>query len=426
MSYEQRAGRVVLNVNVLGVGQQPAAWQFGSHGPYDLFGSEYWIRIAQLAERGLLDAVFLADAPRLEDDPGLRPAGNLDPTTIDALVAQHTEAIGLIATATTTYNDPVEWADRALSVDAVSRGRFAWNVVTTIGDAAGANYGTGHLPSRAERYGRAEEFVALVKELWHSAADGHAVHHHGERFDYDGIATAPPSPQGAPLIVQAGGSPQGRLLAAKIADLVFAAEMSLGAGLEHYQEVKDLTSQQGRDPESIRILPGLSLILGSTEAEAIDRYDELERRGPQGYALRRLSGFLGPDVFDLPLDEPIPHSLLDAPPPAGYTASLGFRESVIRFARERGGTLLEFLRDSGGYGHRIIIGTPEDVVNSIEHWYNAHAADGFNLMPGVFPTDLEIVVDHVIPLLQKRGLFRREYEAPTLRGRVFPATPVAR
>ncbi|KAB1644492.1 MULTISPECIES: LLM class flavin-dependent oxidoreductase [unclassified Pseudoclavibacter] len=415
----QRDGHVILNVNVLGVGQQPAAWQFDDHGPTGLFEAPYWVEIAQLAERGRLDALFLADAPRLEDDPALRPAGNLDPTVIEAVVSQHTEALGLIATATTTYNDPVEWARRTLSLDTVSNGRFAWNVVTTIGDAAGANFGTGPLPDRHERYARASEFVGLVKALWRSASGGPRVTHHGAHFDYEGSLDAPPSPQRQPLIVQAGGSPDGRRLAAGVADFVFSAEMDHEAGRQHYQQVKDLAQDAGRERDAIRILPGLSLILGSTEHEAIELYDDLERRGPHGYGLRRISGFLGPEVFDLPLDRPIPASLLDAAPPADFRASLGFRESFIRFARESGGTLRDVLRGSGGYGHRILIGTPEQAADTIEHWYSTSAADGFNLMPGVFPRDLQIIVDEVVPLLRRRGLFRTEYEDSTLRGRVF-------
>ncbi|WP_430591869.1 LLM class flavin-dependent oxidoreductase [Humidisolicoccus flavus] len=415
-----RGSNVILNVNTLGFGQRPAAWKFGGQ-PKDAFlSSEYWQTLGRIAERGTLDAIFLADSPQLEEDPKRRPTGNLEPTGVLTTIAAATEHLGLIGTATTTFNDPFELAERFATLDFVSGGRAAWNVVTTYGSSAAKNFGLEENPPRDERYARADEFVSLVKSLWANRFEG--VAHDGAAFSLHGGLRVPHSPQGSPLLVQAGGSPQGRALAAKHADVVFSAEMELGAGLEHYQLVKDDARAAGRDPDSIRILPGLSVTLGSTEAEARERFDTWERGGPDGYGLGRFAGLLGPEVFELELDERIPNALLERPPYEGFTGSLGFRESFIRFVQSAELTVRELLRVDGGYGHRSIVGTPEQVADAIEHWFLAGAADGFNIMPGVLPLVLEDFVDGVIPLLRERGLFRTEYGAPTLRGRLLPHT----
>jgi len=384
--------RLVLNANTLGLGQRQAAWNAGGQPAHALVGPEYWRSLARTAERGLLDALFLADAPLLAEDPSDRATGNLDPTITLAFVAQTTERIGLVATASSTYNDPVELARRMATVDVLSGGRAAWNVVTTYAPGAGANFGIEGTPPREERYARADAFVASVRALWRGeAVEGESLDAalHGER-----------------PILQAGGSPQGRALAAKHADAVFTAEMDRAAAAEHYRQVVDAAAAHGRRP---RILPGLSLTLGSTEREAQQRFDDTERLGPEGYGLHRLAGILGPGLLEAPLDGPVPESLLRDEADAGFAGSLGFRESMVRFVRETRPTVAELVRLDGGFGHRSIVGTPDQAADLIEEWFTAGIADGFNLMPGVLPQGLEEFVDHVVPLLQARGLFRREY-----------------
>jgi alkanesulfonate monooxygenase SsuD/methylene tetrahydromethanopterin reductase-like flavin-dependent oxidoreductase (luciferase family) len=276
------------------------------------------------------------------------------------------------------------------------------------------------MPDREHRYDRALEFVDVVQALWRSAETGTPVAHRGRFFDLDGRLSVPPSAQGAPVLVQAGGSPGGRVLAGRKAEAVFTADMRQEDAVRHYREFKELALQAGRDPADVAVLPGFALVLGSTQLEADERYDELESRAPGSYTADRLSGILGIDVGRLPLDEPLPDWLDE--PPAGFDGSLSFRETTLGFAREHGHTLRELLRGYGGYGHPIIIGTPETVADTLEDWFRAGAGDGFNLMPDVFPEGLQHLVDEVLPILRRRGLFRHDYEDTTLRGRLRIAT----
>ncbi|HEY1700626.1 MAG TPA: NtaA/DmoA family FMN-dependent monooxygenase [Trebonia sp.] len=410
--------KLVIGVNTLGVGQRPSAWQSERLDATSIIDPDHWTRVATVAERGTLDALFLADGPALRDLRD-RPAGLFDPTQTWAAVAARTEYIGLIATASTTYNDPVELAARFLTLDHLSGGRIGWNAVTTASTPVAHNFGADDVPDRGTRYGRAYEFVELVEALWQSAATDRPVRHAGSHFRYEGVLDVPPSAQGHPVIVQAGGSPGGRRLAGDKAGAVFTAEMTKTLALEHYKLVKDQAAASGRDPRTVAILPGYALVLGSTEEEAVRRFDELEDRGPSGYTLKRLSGHLDYDVSALDLDAPLPAEL-DALPddPGAFKASLSFREATVSFARENNLTVRQLLRAYGGYGHPIIIGTPEQVADVFEDWFRSYAADGINIMPDVLPEGLETFVDHVVPLLRARGLLPREYAARDLRTRL--------
>ncbi|MGC4933819.1 LLM class flavin-dependent oxidoreductase [Gordonia sp. DT30] len=416
---DKRTDHVILNVNVLDVGIVHDAWRSSELHPLSFVDVDYFTRIGRIAERGLLDAYFLADGPALREDPRHKPGRALEPTSILAAVGAATENLGLIGTLSTTFNDPWELAYRVQSLDHLSGGRVAWNVVTTYSPEAAGNFGLAELPDRDVRYRRAEEFVTVVNDLWRSVIDERPTVHHGEFFDVEAVLPVPRSAQGYPLLVQAGGSPDGRALAGRAAHAVFSAEMSLGAGIEHYRHVKSVAAAAGRNRSHIRVLPGLITVLGSTEEQARRRHRESTALSPDGFSLRRLAGTLGVDPDELNHDAPLPVSVVDGPPdPARFRGSLGFREAVVRLAvdeRLTVGQLLDVL--AGGFGHRRVVGTPEQVADTIEHWFLAGAADGFNLMPDKFPDGLEDFVDQVIPILQERGLFRREYEAPTLRGR---------
>ena len=416
---------LALNVNVLDVGLHREAWRSPELHPRSFVDLEHYRRCARLAERGTLDALFLADVPALRDDPRVKPSRSLEPTVLLGALAAATEHLGLIATASTTFNDPFELAERLLSLDYLSGGRLGWNVVTTYHPATAANFGSPAHPDRAARYARAAEFVEVVQGLWGSAATGRPLRHRGKHFEIQGALAVPPSPQGAPLLVQAGGSPAGRELAAGSADAVFSAELTLAAGQQHYRQVKAHVRRLGRNPDAVRILPGLVTVLGGTEAEAHARHEQLEAHVPLGYALDRLGGVLGGDLDTLELDAPVPGHLLDDPDePEGFSGSLGFRDAVVHAARRPGATLRTLLREFGGYGHRLVVGAPEQVADTIADWFDRRAADGFNLMPDVLPSGLEDFVDHVVPLLRDRGLFRHEYAETTLRERYqAPTTP---
>lgn len=425
MSNSRREGRVILGVNVLVLGYLPAAWQSSRLHRHSFIDPGYWSGIGRLAERATLDAVFLADAPALGDPSYDANAGRLDPTVAWSHVAAATERIGLIATASTTLNDPFDLAQRFLSFDHLSGGRAGWNIVTTRHEIAAGNFGLPRIPDRDDRYGRAGEFVDLVLALWESARTGEEVHHRGAHFEFDGRLRVPPSRQGRPVLLQAGGSPQGRALAGRVADGVFAAELTKEGAIRHYREVKRHAAEAGRDPDSVKILPGLLLSLGSTEEEARRRSDELHDLGPAAYSVRWLSQAIGYDVSKLDLDDRFPEEvlaiMLDPEHPGG---SIGFRQSIHEQIRRTNPTVREYLRQTRytGSGHAGFVGTPEQLVDHIEDWYRSGAVDGFNLQPDVLADGLEVIADEVVPLLRRRGLFRHEYETDTLRGHLQAAS----
>ncbi|SNS65538.1 NtaA/DmoA family FMN-dependent monooxygenase [Rhodococcoides kyotonense] len=408
---------VILNINVLDIGIHVAAWQNSGLPPTAFVDPGYFADMARLAEHGTLDALFLADGPALRDDPRLKPSRALEPSAILSAVAAETTHLGVIGTLSTTFNDPVELAHRLLTLDHLSEGRAAWNVVTTYSPQAGHNFGLADYPERSVRYRRASEFVDVVLALWRSAASREPVSHHGEFFDVDGLLPLGASPQGHPLIVQAGGSPQGRELAARSANAVFSAELTLDAGRHHYRQVKDDAGRLGRSPDDVAILPGLITVLAKTREEAHRRFEYLESFLPEFYSLDRLSTVLAYDLRGLDLDDRVPDEALADISPDAFTASMGFRESIVRSIRDSRATVREAVRQFSGGGHRIAVGSPEDIADTIEEWFRAGAADGFNLMPDVFPSGLEDFVDHVVPILRDRGLFRREYAETTLRER---------
>ncbi len=409
---------VILNVNVLDFGQAVSARDFSGLPPSTVTDVDHYVDIARTAERGTLDAFFLADTPSHPHDPRFRGTRALEPTVILAAVAEATTHLGLIGTLSTTYNDPVELAERFLALDHLSGGRAAWNAVTSFSPSAAESFGLTNHPDRQTRYRRADEFVDTVVALWQAAAEGGTVSRRGEFFTVDGRLPHGGSPQSHPLIVQAGGSPQGRTLAGRTADGVFSAELTLRAGIEHLDLVKDAAVAHGRDRSSVAILPGLVTVIGSTHDEAARRLDRLRSLLPGDHERQRLSETLGFDLSGHALDDPLPAEAYgDLADVQGFTFSLGFRESLVRALRQRPFTLREALAEFGSGGHRRIVGTPEDVADTIEEWFRAGAADGFNVMPDVLPDGLDAFVDHVVPILRQRGLFRHEYDEVTLRDR---------
>ncbi|GAA2985671.1 FMN-dependent oxidoreductase (nitrilotriacetate monooxygenase family) [Microbacterium terrae] len=414
----ERTDQLTLNVNLQSFGQRPAAWQFGPTTPDTLISPQHWIESARAAERGLLDAVFFADQPALHN-PDPRPGNPLEPITLAALITAATEHVGVIASASTTYNDPVELAERLLGTDVVSGGRLGWNIVTTYNQAVAGNFGLDAGPDRVTRYRRAADFVDAVTAVWDGAASGGDYRHSGEFYDIAGTTALGPSTQGHPVLFQAGGSSQGRDLAAQHADGVFTVELTLPRAIENYADLRRRAAASGRR-DVPKITPGLSLVIGSTVSEARRRFDDFEVRVPDGYALRSLSNVLAHDATTLDVDSPIPPEVLDKPwDPDSHPASAGYRLTFLDWIQERRHqTIREILRDFGGYGSRIIVGTPEQIADDIELWFRSGAADGFNLMIDQFPHGLTVFADEVVPLLQAKGIHKREYDARTLRGAI--------
>lgn len=410
------ANHIFIGINVLGLGYLASSWQANDHTASSLFDIDYWVNVAKIAEAGALDAVFLADGPGLRD-PREHATGRFEPTAIWSRVAAETEHIGLIATLSTTFNDPFELARRFQTLDLLSGGRAAWNAVTTYSPEATDNFGLTETPGRDLRYRRADEFIELVHKLWRTAGGSSAVSHRGEFFQLEGGLGLPESRQGHPLLVQAGGSPEGRRIAGKYANGVFSAELDVRAGREHYELVKQTATRYGRSRDSVRILPGLYVTLGSTEDEAKARVDRLYEKIAGDPASKVLSNWFGTDVSLLDPTEPFPdHLLADIENADRFQGSLGFRESVIRDIKTKGATVGEYLRQIrySGSGHAGFVGTPEQLADRLEHWFRAGAADGFNFMPDAFPDTLETIVDELVPILRRRGLFRHEYSGLSL------------
>jgi FMN-dependent oxidoreductase (nitrilotriacetate monooxygenase family) len=434
-----RPGKLHLNAFLLGVGHHEAAWRLPESDPFASTNVEHYRKLARIAERGKLDSLFLADGPVLWTNIGQRPAGTLEPTLLLTALAGVTERIGLIATASTTYNEPYNLARRFGSLDHVSAGRAGWNIVTTAGLEAARNFNLTELPAHADRYARAAEFVDVCLKLWDSWADDaplgdkangvwgdddrlYPPRHVGRHFRVEGALNLPRAPQGYPLLVQAGSSEDGKELAARYAEAVFTAQQTLEDAQAFYVDLKARAAAFGRDPESIKILPGIVPVLGSTESEASALEAELDRLIKPEYARRQLAQVLRVEPEALELDAELPKDL----PGEDQIESQKSRYTlIVNLARRERLTVRQLLgRLGGGRGHRTFSGTPEQVAEAIVHWWENGAADGFNVMPPVLPSGLAGFVDHVVPILQRRGLFRSDYEGTTLRDHYGLRRPV--
>jgi FMN-dependent oxidoreductase (nitrilotriacetate monooxygenase family) len=431
-----------LGLNVLSDGMHPAAWQAPEADPLGFVKPEQWNHLAKVAERGTLDAIFLADIPGVSlqgNAPLAGPPLSLDPIVLLSTLASQTTHLGLVATVSTAFEEPYNVARRIASLDHLSGGRAAWNVVTTADSTVAANFSAQpHLP-REERYAKAEEFVDVVRALWDSWDDGAVIGdkatghftrpgsvrkilHRGRHYSVDGPLNVPRSPQGHPVIVQAGGSPAGLELAARNADMVFAALGTLEDALDFTKDLRRRTEAHGRQADAVRVLPGLSFVLGGTEAEAKERNDALNALA--GDRRRHwLASQIGVDAEELAWDRPLPEWLLTTTQLS--PASQGAREIVLKLARRDRLTVRQIL-DRILTWHRLFIGTPEQLADTIGEWFEAGAVDGFNLMPDVEPSGIETFVDHVVPILRRRGQFRREYEGTTLRDHLGLERPAHR
>ncbi|MGP3534566.1 NtaA/DmoA family FMN-dependent monooxygenase [Microbacterium sp. RD1] len=400
---------LTINVNVLGVGQRPAAWRSPDITPGAIIDLAHWERVARIAERGLLDALFLADRPAITD-PRSRPVQYLDPSVLVPAMAAVTDHLGFVATASTTLNEPVELARRLWALHGATGGRFAWNAVTTWDVEAVRNFGIAELPDRSARYARAEEFVTLVKRLWATAGTDEVVRHRGPSLTVEAGLEMPALVPGRPAVVQAGGSAPGLRLAGLVADGVYSIDADPDDAVEHRRFIREAAVAAGRSADEVRVYPGLALVLGSTEREAWERFDFWEHQAPPTYSLHELGKALGADLSDVDLDSPLPASVIEEADRPGAGWSDGYRAVLLSRIRRERPTVRALLRDFGGYGQRFLAGTAEQIADSMEQWFRAGAADGFNVMIDLFPSGLEDFVDAVVPELQRRGLFRRAYD----------------
>jgi FMN-dependent oxidoreductase (nitrilotriacetate monooxygenase family) len=419
-----------FNAFLMSSGHHEAAWRLPQSNPFASTDLEHWRHLAQVAERAAFDSLFLADGPALWGLPRYRPAGALEPTVLLTALAMATSRIGLIATASTTYNAPYNLARRFASLDHVSGGRAGWNIVTTAERSSALNFGLDDRPSHHERYRRATEFVDVSIRLWDSWEDGaeigdkaagryadagriHPVNYAGEYYRVQGPLNVPRSPQGRPLLVQAGSSEDGREFAARYAEAIFTAQQTLDDAQRFYADIKQRARRLGRDPDKVKVLPGIVPVIGSTEAEARALDAELEELIIPEYGLAQLSRVLEVPAGTLQLDRPLPEEVFGRPRVEGAQSRF---DLVTELGRRENLTVRQLItRLGGGRGHRTFTGTPEQVADTIEDWFERGAADGFNVMPPVLPAGLEAFAEHVLPVIRKRGLFRTEYSGRTLR-----------
>ncbi|PCC25586.1 LLM class flavin-dependent oxidoreductase [Glutamicibacter sp. BW78] len=418
-------------------GHHQAAWRHPDSAVEQLGSIEHYERLAQTAEAGLFDAVFFADG-HSAGNPAAGPRWFFEPLTALAAMARSTSRIGLISTVSTTFYTPYHAARMLASLDHLSAGRIGWNVVTSMFDAEARNHSMDSMPASPERYARAAEFIDVALALWDSWADDavladrsgffadpekvRPINHDGEHFGVAGPLNVPRGPQGRPVLFQAGASESGRQLAARHAEGIYAVAYDLASGQDYYADLKQRIAAEGRDPSKVAIMPGLVTYLGSTEVEALARQAEVDALLPTEQSLAQLGMFIGQDCSEWDLDAPVPA----LPPASEFTGPQGRYATILRIVEAERPTVGQLLgRLAAGGGHCTMVGTPEQVADSIERWFTSGAADGFNLMPPMLPDSLEEFVDRVVPVLQRRGLYRTEYSTHTLRGHLGLERPEA-
>ncbi|MGW2720646.1 NtaA/DmoA family FMN-dependent monooxygenase [Streptomyces sp. NPDC001492] len=392
--------------------------------------------LARTAERGLFDFFFLAEGLRLREHKGrihdLDAVGRPESLTVLNALAGVTEHLGLAATVNATFNEPYELARRLATLDHLSGGRAAWNVVTSSDAFTGENFRRGGFLDRADRYPRAAEFVCVARKLWDSwTPEGisRPFAHRGQHFDIAGEFTVPRSPQGHPVVIQAGDSGEGREFAASTADVVFTRHRTLEAGRSFYADVKRRLEKYGRAPDDLKIMPGVTVVLGDTAAEAQERAAEIRRQqvSPQN-AIIALEQIWGVDLSAYDPDGPLPE--IDPVADSAITQGRTRRGDTVAVAemrearpsKEKGLSIRQTVIEAGG--RQSFIGTPEAVAAELDEYVRKDAADGFILQPLITPVGLDEFVDRVVPLLQERGVFRTAYQGATLRSHLGLPDPV--
>ena len=426
-------GRMALALLYGAAGSHPASWLHPGAAvapPTDL---ALYANAARLAERGLFDLFFIADTPAARTE-NLHAWSRfpmfmnvLEPVTLLTALAGATTRIGLGGTVSTSFSEPYNVARQFASLDHLSNGRAAWNVVTSANDYAARNFGHAKLAPHADRYRQAGEFVDVVRRLWDSWDDGafirdrvqglyfdpaaqHPVHHAGEFFKVDGVLNIARPPQGHPVIIEAGASEAGQELAARTAEVVFSSSPSLADARHFTHGLKARMAKYERDPSDLKVLAGLPILLAETDAQAEEEYARLQDLVHPDVGRFRLGTDLETDLSDLPLDQPIPKDRL----PKGANFHKGFFEDILRLVHDGSPTLREvYLRYERG--RKTITGSPMRIADVMEEWFRGGAADGFMLQFHIMPHGLDLFVNKVVPELQRRGLMRSAYAGATLR-----------
>lgn len=419
-----------LGAFLMAGGHHIAAWRHPDAVAAAGVDVDHFIALTRLAESAKFDMVFFEDAAAIRErniNTASQAARStmFEPLSLLAALAVNTSHIGLVATASTTYNEPYGLARTLASIDQLSGGRAGWNLVTSASELEAENFVSSGLRPHAQRYERAEEFEQAARAVWDSVDTGayvvdgksytdrsklHPVDHHGAHFTVSGLLDSPRSPQGRPLMVQAGASDAGKNLAARTADVVFVAAQTLQEAQTYYADLKSRMPAFGRDPDDLKILPGVSPIVGRTESEARAKYDALQELIPDEVGVALLASYLSiKDLSQYPLEGPLP----EMPATDGIQSR---QQLIIDLARRENLSIRQVARNfAGARGHWQLIGTPAQIVDELEERFHGKAADGFNVMGAYFPGALQDFIDLVVPELRRRGLFRNEYEGRTLR-----------
>jgi FMN-dependent oxidoreductase (nitrilotriacetate monooxygenase family) len=431
-----------LGLSMRYLGYHAAAWRHPEVDPGGASDLAHFAEVARLAEAAKFDMVFLADGIgiRAKDEPPgslsqSAQTAELEPLTLLSALAALTSRIGLVATASTTYNEPFHVARKYASLDRISGGRAGWNIVTSWSDAEAQNFNRDSHLDYGTRYERAAEFVEVVKGLWdswdgdafrHDKATGvffdpdrlHVLNHVGKHFKVKGPLSVARSPQGRPILVQAGASEAGMEIAAGSADVVYAVPHDIDTARTYYAELKRRAAAQGRDPAHLKIMPGITPFVGRTEAEAREKYDLLNALVAPELGLSYLYGQMG-DLSGHPLDGPVPE------PNDPKVRSIA--QNLLTLARRQDLTIRQlYTTIAAGFGSRILIGTAAQIADEMQDWMEREAADGFNICPPALPIGLRDFAAEVVPELRRRGLFRTDYAAPTLRGHLGLPMPASR
>ncbi len=424
--------QMVIGALIHANGSHAASWLMPEARPHASTDVDYYRAMAQTAERGKFDFFFIADTPAARTE-NLKVWSRsplfmnvLEPITLLSAIAGATTYIGLGATASTSFFEPYNLARQFASLDHITHGRAAWNVVTSANDYAARNFGLDRLPPHAERYAKAREFVQVVEALWDTWEDGafvydkdtclsflpdklHALDHKGKYFTVQGALNIERPPQGRPVIIQAGASDTGKDFAAEFAEVVFGSSGALAPAKAFYSDLKERMGKFGRRPDDLKIASGISVVIGESEGEARDKLESWQELIHPDVGVMRLGQDLETDLSDLPLDQPVPEHRI----PTSSNFHKAYFDEIAGMIRQ-GLTLREIARRYNR-NKATFCGTAVQVADHMEAWMEAGACDGFMISFLALPSSLVDFVDKVVPELQRRGLFRTDYAGPTLR-----------
>ncbi|WGS53228.1 LLM class flavin-dependent oxidoreductase [Paraburkholderia sp. D15] len=440
---QQSKRQIKLGAFLMETGHHIAAWRHPDAQADGGLNFEHYAQVARIAEAAKFDTIFFADSVSVRDNnlaslSRTARADHFEPLTLLSALSVVTRHIGLIATVSTTFNEPYNLARKFASLDHLSGGRSGWNLVTSSTEAEALNFSFEQHPDHAVRYERAKEFHDVVTGLWDSWEDDaflrdkqsgvyfdagklHVLNHRGKHFKVRGPLNVARSPQGSPVVVQAGASEAGKELAAQTAEVIFVAHQTLEEAQTFYRDIKSRLARYGRHPDHLKIMPGIFPVIGRTEEEAREKFDTLQNLIHPTVGLNLLSNMSGGvDLSGYPLDGPVP----DLPETNGGKSR---QRLLLDLARRENLTIRQlYLRIAGARGHQQVVGTPRSIADQLQQWFEEEGADGFNIMSPWLPGGLSEFADHVVPELRRRGLFRSEYEGRTLRENLGLPRPVNR